>query len=168
MHEPVKESLEDYLWAPDRRSLPQVDAHLEACQPCRATVDRMRRQAVLLQSLRSPDQAEPGVGFYARVLDRIDSQRRASIWAIFLDPFGKRLTYASAVLLVLLGGYIYTLESDTGTTLASTTEQILVDDQNRPQIDADQQSGRDAVLVNLATFEEQPDADSGPAVASYQ
>jgi hypothetical protein len=98
-------------------------------------------------------------------MERIDEQRRGSIWAVFLEPtFGRRLAWTAAALVLGLGTYLVTAElaepqiaqapSSVATNLqspraaadASTAETIVRTDS--PQ----QQRRRDAVLVNLASF----------------
>lgn len=161
MHEPVKVNVEDYLAGSD--TLPrEFTAHLLACTECRHQLAELKAQATLLRKLRAAEDFEPKVGFYARVIERIDSQRQPSIWSIFLEPaFGRRLAVASAVLAVLMGFYL--VSSEPGGPHASPYSmgsQAAVlpgeDEPGRVLGDTDQDRDRDrgAVLVNLATYEE--------------
>src|SRR5689334_7219869 len=102
MHEPVKAHLEEYLAR--KGNVPErVTAHLASCSECRGELEAMEAQLPMLRSLRPPSGAEPRPGFYARVLERIESQRPLSIWTVFLEPaFGPRLAIASAVLAVIM------------------------------------------------------------------
>jgi len=87
MHDFIKDDLEAYLEGKDKSVLPEsFQAHLEACRECRNKIEQMRDQATVLRALRSKQDFHPDPGFYARVMNRINSQRRASIWAAFLDP----------------------------------------------------------------------------------
>ncbi|MGQ9918014.1 MAG: anti-sigma factor family protein [Bryobacteraceae bacterium] len=109
MHEPVVEGLEEYLAGegPGTR-MTALEQHLAGCAACRETVEALRAQQQLLRELRSPRGAAPAPGFYARVMERIESQRARSIWSIFLEPaFSRRLSYASLGLLVALGAAVW-------------------------------------------------------------
>ena len=71
----------------------------------------MRDQQRLLRSMRLPEEAEPRAGFYARVIERIESQGAASIWSLFFDsPVGRGLAMASMVLALGLGVYLVSSE----------------------------------------------------------
>lgn len=104
MHEPVVDGLEEYLAGTARGGrLAAIEQHLASCQLCRDTIAAMRVQQQVLLELRCPEPVTPAPGFYARVLERIEARRAASIWSIFLQPaFSRRLSFASAALLVLL------------------------------------------------------------------
>src|SRR5436305_2718733 len=106
MHEPVQAHLEDYLSG--KRPVPaRVTDHLASCSECRGEVEAMEAQVPILRSLRPTAGAEPAPGFYARVMERIESQRPLSIWNVFLEPaFGPRLALASALLAVIMGIFL--------------------------------------------------------------
>ena len=54
-------------------------------------------------SAEERDSLEVAPGFYARVLAQIEAQAAPpSIWNFFLEPFGRRLVYASLALALLL------------------------------------------------------------------
>src|SRR5512140_617316 len=126
MHEPVKEGLEDFL---RENGSPEFAAHLETCRECRDEVERMRELALALRVLRAEGEMDPPPGFYARVAARIEAQSRPSFWSVFLEPaFGRRLMYASATLVVLLGTYLISSESREPLAVSSAAEQYLVDE----------------------------------------
>lgn len=163
MHEPVKVNVEEYLAGSD--TLPrEFTAHLLACDECRRELDELRVQSTLLHALRASEDFEPRVGFYARVVERIDSQRQSSIWSIFLEPaFGRRLAVASGVFAVLMGFYLVSSEPGgshvTPYTMGSQASVLPGEDEpgrvlGAPDQDQDQDRDRGAVLVNLATYEE--------------
>ena len=78
MHEPVKVNVENYL--DGSQSLPrEFTAHLSACERCRQELAEMKAHSALIGSLRADEEFEPRAGFYARVIERIDSQRQSSI-----------------------------------------------------------------------------------------
>ena len=159
MHEPVKENVEDYLAGSD--TLPrEFTAHLEACDSCRSEVAALKMQSSLFRALKAPEEVEPRVGFYARVIDRIDAQRQSSIWTVFLEPaFGRRLAVASAVLAVLMGFYLVSSEPAGRQIIAHQAVQHTVvlpgEDEPGLVLGADQDQDRGAVLVNLASYREQ-------------
>jgi hypothetical protein len=163
MHEPVKVNVEDYLAGSD--TLPrEFTAHLLGCEECRQELIALKVQVKLLRALKAPEDFEPRVGFYARVVERIDSQRQSSIWSIFLEPaFGRRLAVASAVLAVLMGFYLVSSEPGAPHTSPYTmgSQAVVLPGEDEPgrvlgaaDQDLDQDRDRGAVLVNLATYEE--------------
>jgi len=166
MHEPIRDNLEEYLKGSPSNISQDFHAHLEACQDCAGELREMEAQAELLQALRSGIEIEPSAGFYARVMDRIETQGRASVWSLLLEPaFGRRLAVACATVVVLLGTYFVATElgepmvavapavatsvpSSADLSAPPSVEQAA--DRNSVQ----QQRQRDAVLVNLASFHE--------------
>lgn len=163
MHQEIRHSLEDYLKGGRflKRRASEVPAefysHLESCEECAGELRVLEEQANLLRSLRAPGEVEPRAGFYARVIERIESQP-ASIWAILLDPkVGLRLAVASAALLALLGTYLVVSEG-TGPEFAAPAAIVSTD--SRHAISTALERGdnlreaqqRDAVLVDLASY----------------
>jgi hypothetical protein len=165
MHQPVKDSLEEYLRGVGgqftRAVPPEMEAHLASCADCADKLSRLEQQAVALRSLRASDRGvlEPSAGFYARVMQRIEVARATtSVWAAFLDQaFARRLIYASATLVLLLGTYLVSTEPAdlaTGyepTAVVAPTQQVAAtaDDPDSPS-----PQERDAVLVSLAAYRE--------------
>jgi anti-sigma factor RsiW len=148
MHESIKEGLEDFLRDDGG---PEFAAHLDACPECRDQVERMREQALELRVLRA--EAAPAPGFYARVMARIETERRPSLWSLLLEPaFGRRLMYASLTLVVLLGTYLIATESVEPVTASTPAERYLAEE--HPAVGANPQQDRDVVLVRLATYDE--------------
>jgi len=152
MHQHVRENLEEYLrgvGGPFQKPLPpDVEKHLDACGECQTELKEFERQTVALRSLRTPEDAEPRPGFYARVMQRIDEARAtSSVWAAFLEPlFAKRLALASAALVVLIGTYLFSTEPhDLGVPQPTTLVQKADFDNTTPQ-------ERDAVLAKLVSF----------------
>jgi hypothetical protein len=151
MHEPIWEGMEGYLAGkPDSN----FTRHLEACPECRDIVVAMESQSMLVRSLKAPADTEPGPGFYARVMDRIETQRSASIWSVFLEPlFAKRLIYSTAVLTALLGVFLFTSPKE-DMTASSVPEQIFAEEAPPPAQLVDQEQDRNTVFVQFATFTE--------------
>ncbi|HLH00787.1 MAG TPA: hypothetical protein VKX49_31055 [Bryobacteraceae bacterium] len=164
MHEPIRDNLEEYLRGSAAELPADFYAHLEACDGCANELHALQAQAELLRALRPGREVEPRAGFYARVMDRIEAEGRASIWSILLEPaVGRRLAVACATLVLLLGTYFVATEMSepmiaVAPSIAATASPITADsstpqtatDEDSPQ----QQQQRDAVLVNLASFHE--------------
>ncbi|MFN3327039.1 MAG: anti-sigma factor family protein [Bryobacteraceae bacterium] len=155
MHQPIKEGFEEYLAGSEEPGgLRDFHAHLAECGECREMVGAMKQQASLLRELRSPAAEEPRPGFYARVMARIESQARPSFWAAFIEPaFARRLVYSSAVLLVLLGTYLFS--SDPQEVVITHGPEFIMAEEDYPAIPVySQEDSRDVILVNLATYRE--------------
>ncbi|MBI4903805.1 MAG: hypothetical protein HY820_09225 [Acidobacteria bacterium] len=149
---PVREGLESYLAGkPDANLL----RHLDGCIDCREQTQKLREQSLVIRSLRV-EEVEPSPGFYARVMERIEAQRGANtIWAVFLQPlFGRNLMFASAVLTVLLGVFLFTSPREEEEFTASIPEQILVEEGPPAVQMVDLEADRNAVFVQLTTFKE--------------
>ncbi len=119
----------------------------------------MEKQSRLIRAaLRPADATEPGAGFYARVLERIEAQRAASpFWAAFLEPlFFKRLVMASATLILLLGVALFTGGPDVMAIAADAPHMIMADPEPLPVITVTDGApqGRDVVLGDLTTYQE--------------
>jgi anti-sigma factor RsiW len=152
MHQPIRDSLEEYLaGALGPQEQRNLEAHLASCSECRKKVEEIEQQSGMFQALRPSEVPELDPSFYARVIDRIDNMRVPSFWSLLLEPaFAKRLVYSSLLLLVLLGGLLMTTPAG-NMTPAHTPESILAGEQYPPAhggVDHD----RDVVLVNLATY----------------
>jgi len=159
MHESVTGSLEEYLRDP--ASAPETEAHLRTCESCRKEVDAMRAQSRLFRSVKPPDEVEPFPGFYARVMNRIETQARPSIWSLFGESlFAKRLVYASAACLVLFGTFLISDARRDDAMLASAPETILAGEHMPEPVTMDPQKDREVILVKLATY---GDGDSSAA-----
>ena len=163
MHQPIRDNLEEYLNGWNDREIPQdFDAHLASCRACAEELRIIQQQMNMLRVLRPAADVEPRQGFYARVIDRIEKQGSDSFWSIFLEPaFGRRLAIASAALVLLLGTYLVSTEpGDHGFTPSAVAvvqpdapDVGVPDDVTLPGPDSLQQQ-RDAVLVNLASYQE--------------
>ena len=115
----------------------------------------MTEHSVLLRSLRLNEDVEPVAGFYARVMNRIETQAVPSIWTVFGEsPFARRLAFASmAFVLVLSAGF---LANPPGEVFApgGSPEVIIAEQQEEAEssLGNDQQKDREAILVQLATY----------------
>ena len=152
MHPPAWEGLENYLAGkPDANML----RHIEECQECRAEVTQLQEHAELFRALKPPADLEPPPGFYSRVMERIEAQRTTSIWSVFLEPlFARRLVYASAILTLLLGMFLFTSPKEDDVIVSSMPEQILAEESHPPAALVDSEQDRNTVLVQLTTYQE--------------
>jgi hypothetical protein len=169
MHESIRDGLEDYLKDPAGRIPREFKAHLGACQDCASELRLLETQSEMLRLLQAGGEMAPRPGFYGRVMERIEDQRRSSIWYVFLEPaFGRRLAWTSAALVLALGTYLVTSEL-AEPPIAQAPAAIAVNvaapqatpsgapagetaDAAVPADNARQQQRRNAVLVNLASF----------------
>jgi anti-sigma factor RsiW len=153
MHEPLKERIEDYLQGGN--DLPDVERHLEQCESCRAEVIEMKKHSELLRLMKAPREWEPSPGFYGRVMNRIETQAKPSIWNIFGESiFAKRLAYASVTFIVLLGTYFVSATSSDQQFATSSPEVLMSNEPHASEVGTNPQKDREAVLVNLATYQE--------------
>ena len=81
MHRLIQDHLEEVLAESNGEELGLAAKHLAECSECREEVSILRGHATMLRTLRAGDEnLAPRPGFYARVMERIESQP-ASIWS---------------------------------------------------------------------------------------
>ena len=172
MHDPIRDHLEDYLRGSKGKIPREFQAHLDQCEDCAIELRLYELQSEMLRSLQLPQEIEPRAGFYARVMDRIETEGRSSIWSVLLQPtIGRRMALACATLVVLLGTYFVATElSEPMVAVApamasvaplSAPPAVIQVQAPRPAVnlpaansDVQLERSRDAVLVNLASFHE--------------
>jgi predicted anti-sigma-YlaC factor YlaD len=151
MHEPVRNQLEDLLAKKNGvTEQGKSGLHLASCSECLSEFKAMQAQSELFQSLRTPEELEPTVGLYARVLQTIEDRARGSIWAGFIySPVRTRLAYVSLFLAVVLGVYVVAQESNESNLeqQKASVEQLYAD----APVSGSPTQQRDAVLVNFAS-----------------
>jgi predicted anti-sigma-YlaC factor YlaD len=154
MHGLIRDRLEDFLRGGSGRDVPAECAqHLRECNSCRDEVSWMQEQSRLLQTLAAQEAMDPPVGFYARVLERIDAEKPVSMWTALLDPvFGRRLAATSLALFMICGAYLAFNEA--GTRPAAATAGITAFQERSPELGQDLQRDRDTTLVTLVTYRE--------------
>jgi anti-sigma factor RsiW len=159
MHVVLREHLEGYLAGNLHEAARQeVEAHLAGCPECREQSHAMLSSSRELRLLRPvPDlELEPTAGFYARVMDRVDREREVPFWSLLVDPiFGRRLVFASLVLLAVLGGYFAAFQPPVSYPSQHRPEALLADQDAAPfptpRFGADLQRNRNAILATLAS-----------------
>lgn len=75
-----------------------VKQHLAVCSECRSYVSGLWRLTQGMNLLAQEPAPEPSIGFHARVLRRLEDE---ASWA-FLESVGRRVVYATLVLVLLL------------------------------------------------------------------
>ena len=114
----------------------------------------MRRQALLFRALKAPANAEPGAGFYAKVMNRIETQTKPSVWSLFGESlFARRLVYASAMFLVLLGSYVVSSPSAEDEYAATFPVEVMAGYEAPTPVSMESPRDREVVLVTLATWD---------------
>jgi anti-sigma factor RsiW len=152
MHQPIRKNLEDHLKGSGSQIPAEFQRHLGECKECVSELQGLEAQSQLLRSLKTPQDAEPRAGFYARVMERIEAQQPFSIWSVFLQrQFGFRLAVASGVLAGLLGFYLVSSEPSGPETGIASSVPMSGAAAGAPS-DAGEQQQRDAVLVDLASY----------------
>jgi hypothetical protein len=155
MHGLIKERLEDYLRLRPGKKVPlEFEEHLRACEECREELNCMQEQAQLLHVLAPERAVEPAAGFYARVLERIESRQAPSIWSLLLEPaFGRRMVATSLAMAGLLGCYL-AFSDNYGGAFRTGPEQVIAVEEHPPNLGMDRARDRDTMLVTLATYNE--------------
>jgi len=158
MHEPVRSQLEDILQGRLRAGQKEtVEAHLSDCPECAAELREMRLYSRAMRALRATDVPEASAGFYARVMQRVESQGRPSFWNLFLDPvFGRRLVYATGAMFLLMASFLL---ATTGgqPELARTPVEMMARPAAAPvamqaEFGDDVQRDREYFLTTMASF----------------
>ena len=155
MHQPIQDYLEDYLSDPDDRGIPNdFHSHIASCGECAAEIRGLSLHHELLRGLRAPESVGPGPGFYAQVMARIEEQRgKDNFWSLLLEPaFGRRLAFACAAFVLVMGTYLVSSEPR-GQHFATPSGVVAQDPGNFDNGSVAPQQ-RDAVLVNLVSFQE--------------
>jgi len=154
MHAVMLESLEEYLAGSlEPAALREIEAHLSACPACREEIRGMQEVSQLFGSLRrdETDAWTVGAGFYAKVMDRVERTKPAPSFASLFSldlAFGRRLVFASLLVLAVLGSYLVTHEAKS--PVGPSPEAILAQ-QNAPAFET--ASAADNMLVTLTAYE---------------
>jgi hypothetical protein len=121
--------------------------HAAACPDCRAAAETILETRALLAELASnADTAGPW--FAARVMAAIAARkaelsRAADTWTL-LPKLAARLTWASAVALLLASGWLYQRP------ISTSAKPVLTDLTGEPVVDTATPANNDEVLVSLA------------------
>jgi anti-sigma factor RsiW len=150
MHAVVMDSLEEYLSGTLEPAVERsIEAHLSACQACREEVRSMQDVSQLFVSFRAEEAVAPSAGFFATVMQRVEAQRPAPSFASLfaLDfVFGRRLVFASLMMLAVLGTYLVSHEVESP---VPAPPEIVAG--GPPAFDA---TPADGMLVTLTAYEQ--------------
>ncbi len=160
MHTIIENELENYLVAKPLTAA--FHAHLGECAACREGLALFSEASRLVRTLRvEPAEAaslELSPGFYARVLNEIESQEKPSIWDIFLQPFGRKLVFASLAMFLVMSGAIFWPAGPEPEVIAAAPEAFLSTETGPKAMLVDHRVGneenRGAVLVQLTTLDQ--------------
>jgi anti-sigma factor RsiW len=156
MHAVVQNGLEEYLSGSARRDF---QAHLDSCAECRREVAEFSGLSGLLGALRVTanieEALEPAPGFYYRLTQTLETERSArSPWSVFSigAAFGRRVAFASLMMLAVVGSLLISHESSFG--LASDerepiTKIMASHDSTAPRNSVE---NRDRMMLTLATY----------------
>jgi anti-sigma factor RsiW len=153
MHAVVMDSLEEYLSGTMEPAAQRaVEAHLLACGPCREEVKGLQEVSLLFGSLRTEEAIEPSPAFTAGVLQHVAGLKPEPTFAglFALDfAFGRRLVFASLVLLAVMGSFIATREAQFS---AGPSPDAILAQQDSPSFDS--AAAQDNMLVTLTAYEQ--------------
>ena len=124
--------------------------HVAACADCRVAAENILEARALMAELPS-HVAMGGPWFAPRVMAAIAARaaelpRVQDTWT-FLPKLAARLTWASAIALLLASGWLYQRPASTKT---NTTKPVLTDLAGEPLVDNATPANNDEVLVSLA------------------
>jgi anti-sigma factor RsiW len=153
MHAVVMDSLEEYLSGTLEPAVERtIEAHLSVCQACREEVRSMQDVSQLFVSFRAEEEVAPSARFFAGVMQQVEAQRPAPSFASLLAldfSFGKRLVFASLMMLAVLGTYLVTREVEY--PAGPTPERMMADQQPSPSLPS---APEDNMLVTLTAYEQ--------------
>ncbi len=116
-------------------------------------VQTMCEQARFLRELRCPEDACPRPGFTLRVMARIESEKPAAIWSLFVSPaLSKQLAFASLVLMAMLAGFLLARSAEQS-MIAVETQRVLMEPEHPGNLGADPARDRQNMLVTLANYQ---------------
>lgn len=160
MHTIIENELENYLVAKPLSA--GFHAHLGECADCRESLALFSEASRLVRTLRvetaEAASLELSPGFYARVLNQIESQEKPSIWDIFLQPFGRKLVFASLAMFAVMTAVIFWPAGPAPEVIAAAPEAYFVTDTAPQAMLVDHRVGnaenRGAVLLQLTTLDQ--------------
>jgi hypothetical protein len=155
MHAVMLENLEEYLAGTlEPTELREIEAHLSLCGTCREEIRGMQDVSGLFGALR-PEAADTwnvAPGFTAKVMAQVAWRKPAPVFAGFFSlnmAFGRRLVFASMLVLAVFGGYLVTHEAQY--PVGSSPEAILAQ-QNAPAFETG--GAANNMLATLTAYEQ--------------
>jgi anti-sigma factor RsiW len=153
MHAVVMDSLEEYLsGAIEPAAQRAVEAHLAGCAACREEVKGMQEVSLLFGSLQSEEVFDASPRFTASMMQHVAELKPeptfSSLFALDL-AFGRRLVFASLVMLAVLGSFLATREAQYS---AGPSPEAILAQQDLPEFDS--APSQDNMLVTLTAYEQ--------------
>jgi anti-sigma factor RsiW len=152
MHAVVLNRLEEYLAGTlnpaDHRA---IKAHLNTCESCREEVQGISEISECFASLRADELVAPSPGFLAGIAQQLERRAIQPTFASLFSwrfAFGRRLAFASLLMLAILGSYLWVGES---VYPAGPTPEAVMAQQNSPAFDS--APAEDNMLVTLTAYE---------------
>ena len=152
----VKDQLEDYLsGALHSREQAELESYLKENPAEAEELALFEESAELLKDLRLPEGEvlEPEPAFYARVMQRVESEREIPFWEVFLQPaFGRRLAFGSLMWLALLGGYVLTYGGPAADATQHIAEKLFTESPSEDyglRLSADLERNRNDMLIGM-------------------
>jgi anti-sigma factor RsiW len=152
MHAVVMESLEEYLSGTLKPvALRDMEAHLAGCDACREEVASMQEISILVREMVPREVIQPAPGFYQRVMHQVGGRKAvpafASLFSLDL-AFGRRVVFASLLVLAALGGYLVSRESD---FYSGPSPDLVMAQQESPSFEA--KPAHEAMLATMTSYE---------------
>ena len=162
MHAVVMDSLEEYLSGALEPAVERtIEAHLSVCPACREEVRSMQDVSQLFVSFRTgEEEVAASAGFFAGVLRQVEAQRPVPSFAglFALDfMFGRRLVFASLMMLAVLGTYLVTREVEYPAA-SPAPDTVVAERQVSPTLNSSPSDNNSApadnMLVTLTAYEQ--------------
>jgi anti-sigma factor RsiW len=152
MHAVVIESLEEYLSGTLKpAALRDIEAHLRNCEACREEVAGMQEISAMFREMVPQEAIEPAPGFYSRVMRQVGGRKAvpafASLFSLDL-AFGRRVVFASLLVLAALGGYLVSRESEFP---GGPSPELVMAQQESPSFEG--APAHEAMLATMTSYE---------------
>jgi len=152
MHTEVVESLEEYLSGTLKpAALREIEAHLGQCEECRLEVAGMQEISQLFSAMVPEETVSPALGFYNRVMQQVGGRKAVPAFASFFSldlAIGRRLVFASLLVLAALGGYLVSREAEYP---SGPSPDLVMAQQESPSFEAG--PAHEAMLATMTSYE---------------
>ncbi len=150
MDEKIKSGLEEYL---SGSQSPEFLRALDQDARAQREVSQMREMSALMATLRSDDSVAPPPYFYAKLAASIEQQQRVrSAWNpfSFQSLLGRRVVYASLVLLTCAGSFLF-VRDDSSKPFPPSPEAIMAS--HDVSVDHQPADDRAGMMLTLASYD---------------
>jgi anti-sigma factor RsiW len=146
------ESLEEYLSGTLKPEAQRdIEAHLASCDACREEVASMQEISVLFREMATQLEVQASPGFYARVMRQVGGRKSVPAFASLFSldvAFGRRMVFASLLVLAALGGYLVSRESDFP---SGPSPELVMAQQESTSFDS--APAHEAMLATMTSYE---------------